>query len=199
MRVNLGALTRAAATLPALRRADRDAGTSRRGRLRAASAAHTKAPSEFPQRGPGFSERACRDSNAGPLASEGAILIAQSLQPVAIANQNSLGAPLALARSENISPVFTHPALTSERLLTVHEVAGQLNICAATVYGLCSRGELAHTRLLHNSIRIAPADLEAFLVTRRRIAPPPRRRRSRATAGAQDHFPPELPPTPKPS
>jgi hypothetical protein len=34
------------------------------------------------------------------------------------------------------------------------------------VYGLCAQGALPHIRIL-NAIRIAPADLEAFIVARR--------------------------------
>jgi len=46
-------------------------------------------------------------------------------------------------------------------------VACRLGVCAATVYSLCARGELAHVRIL-NAIRIAPADLAAFIAERRR-------------------------------
>jgi len=49
-----------------------------------------------------------------------------------------------------------------DRLLTVRTVAARLNVCTATVYALCERGELAHVRV-SNAIRIAPADLAAFL------------------------------------
>jgi excisionase family DNA binding protein len=38
-------------------------------------------------------------------------------------------------------------------LLTVREVARVLRVSTATVYKLCTRGELAHVRVL-NSIRI---------------------------------------------
>jgi excisionase family DNA binding protein len=50
----------------------------------------------------------------------------------------------------------------TERLLTVREVAERLTVCAATVYGLCQRGELPHVRV-SNAIRFRPADVEAFL------------------------------------
>jgi helix-turn-helix protein len=48
----------------------------------------------------------------------------------------------------------------------VLEVARQRGLCTATVYGLCARGELAHVRIL-NAIRVAPADLDAFVAARR--------------------------------
>jgi len=50
----------------------------------------------------------------------------------------------------------------SDRLLTVKQVAAALQVCTATVYALCKRGELAHSRVL-DSIRVERADLEAFL------------------------------------
>ena len=53
-----------------------------------------------------------------------------------------------------------------ERLLSVGEVAGKLGVSAATVYALVERGELAHVRV-SNAIRVAPADLEAFITSRR--------------------------------
>ena len=48
-------------------------------------------------------------------------------------------------------------------LLTVREVAAILRVCRDTVYRLCAKDDLAHVRIL-NAIRIAPADLELFLV-----------------------------------
>ena len=55
----------------------------------------------------------------------------------------------------------------AERLFTVREVAHRLSVCAATVYALCARGELAHLRV-SNAIRVAPTDLDAFIRGRRR-------------------------------
>ena len=52
------------------------------------------------------------------------------------------------------------------RLLTVREVAERLSVSTATIYTLCERGELPHVRI-SNSIRIAPADLAAFLAGQR--------------------------------
>ena len=48
------------------------------------------------------------------------------------------------------------------RLLTVREVAEQLEVCSATVYRLCANGELPHVRII-DSIRIRPTDLAAFI------------------------------------
>jgi len=55
-------------------------------------------------------------------------------------------------------------------LLSVREAAEQLGLCTATVYVLCAEGALPHIRIL-NAIRIAPADLEAFIEARRVGAP----------------------------
>jgi excisionase family DNA binding protein len=51
-------------------------------------------------------------------------------------------------------------------LLSVKEVAVRLGVCTATVYGLVERGELAHVRVA-NAIRVAPADLAAFIASHR--------------------------------
>ena len=52
------------------------------------------------------------------------------------------------------------------------EVAKLLQVCNATVYKLCEKGELAHVRIL-NSIRIAPADLSDLIHRRKSTAPIP--------------------------
>ena len=46
--------------------------------------------------------------------------------------------------------------------LTVREVAARLRVCAATVYGLIARNELAHVRV-SNAIRVRASDVEAFI------------------------------------
>ncbi len=51
-------------------------------------------------------------------------------------------------------------------LLSVREAAEQLGLCTATVYGLCADKALPHVRIL-NAVRIAPADLAAFIAGRR--------------------------------
>jgi len=64
------------------------------------------------------------------------------------------------------------PVVNLVRLLTVKEVAKLLQVCNATVYKLCEKGELAHVRIL-NSIRIAPADLSDLIHRRKSTAPIP--------------------------
>jgi excisionase family DNA binding protein len=51
-------------------------------------------------------------------------------------------------------------------LLSVKQVAKQLGVATATVYGLCADGRLAHVRIL-NVIRVAPVDLAAFVASKR--------------------------------
>jgi excisionase family DNA binding protein len=51
-----------------------------------------------------------------------------------------------------------------EALLSVKQVAKQLGVSTATVYGLCADGRLAHVRIL-NVIRVAPVDLAAFVAS----------------------------------
>ena len=62
---------------------------------------------------------------------------------------------------------------TETGLLSVREAAEQLGLCTATVYGLCAENALPHIRIL-NAIRIAPADLDAFIAARRVDAQPGR-------------------------
>ena len=89
----------------------------------------------------------------------------QTSQGLASFSQN-FAASLLLrqAASETLSVPLADP----ERLLTVRQVAKLLQVCNATVYKLCERGELAYTRIL-NSIRIAPADLSDLMDRRRRV------------------------------
>jgi excisionase family DNA binding protein len=84
--------------------------------------------------------------------------------------------PLAPVRSPFVTRLLPGSAATTARLevlrggkdglLSVREAAHQLGLCTATVYGLCAEGALPHIRIL-NAIRIAPADLEAFIDARR--------------------------------
>jgi excisionase family DNA binding protein len=52
-------------------------------------------------------------------------------------------------------------------LLTVREVARCLSVSTKSVYALCATRKLRHFRVL-NAIRVAPEDLDAFLVQARR-------------------------------
>jgi excisionase family DNA binding protein len=49
------------------------------------------------------------------------------------------------------------------RFLTVREVAGHLRLSTATVYKLCAAGRLRHVFVSSGAIRIAEADLAAFI------------------------------------
>jgi excisionase family DNA binding protein len=56
-------------------------------------------------------------------------------------------------------------SVRKERLLGVRQVAERLRVSTATVYKLCDRGELPHTRVV-NVIRVAPEELETFIARR---------------------------------
>ena len=63
---------------------------------------------------------------------------------------------------------FESPSVAAPRtsqLLGVREVAERLRVSTATVYKLCDRAELAHTRIV-NVIRVTREDLEAFIAQR---------------------------------
>jgi len=61
---------------------------------------------------------------------------------------------------------FASPLLPDfSRSLTVKEVAARLCVCTATIYRLCTSGELRHFRV-GASIRIREADLRAFCCRR---------------------------------
>ena len=55
-------------------------------------------------------------------------------------------------------------AVSGPSLLTVREVAAELRVSTATVYGLIDRRELAHVRV-SNAIRVAATELAAYLRT----------------------------------
>jgi len=59
-------------------------------------------------------------------------------------------------------PTRSNVAASTERLLTVSEVAERLGVSAFTVYNLCDRRELAHVRV-SNAIRIPPDSLRGFI------------------------------------
>jgi excisionase family DNA binding protein len=60
-------------------------------------------------------------------------------------------------------------------LLTVREAAERLKVSTATVYALCEAGRLAFSRVSTHAIRIADADLVAYLGGRRLQGAPTRR------------------------
>jgi excisionase family DNA binding protein len=51
-------------------------------------------------------------------------------------------------------------------LLTVRVVAGRLGVSTATVYKLVAQGDLPHVRV-SNAVRVAPADVDAFIARHR--------------------------------
>jgi excisionase family DNA binding protein len=142
---------------------------------------NTKAGSSgFPQELPAFtSERRTGFEPATPSLGSAA-----PTRPAVISRSQALGTlgglepgpvqpsqPVAGSTKAFAAPVLQGPAPTrrlrvlpggAERLLTVREVAERLGVCTATVYGLCTRGELPHLRV-SNAIRIRPTDLDAFL------------------------------------
>ncbi|MGO9917454.1 MAG: helix-turn-helix domain-containing protein [Isosphaeraceae bacterium] len=77
---------------------------------------------------------------------------------------------LVSALSSGILPAGSRTRLRAvnggrDDLLSVREVAARLSVSTATVYALCARRELPHIRVL-NAIRVAPLDLEAFIVSK---------------------------------
>jgi excisionase family DNA binding protein len=67
---------------------------------------------------------------------------------------------------------------SGERLLTVRQVAERLQVSTKTVYQLCERGDLAHVRV-SNAIRVAPANLDAFIAIARGRWKPANERKAR--------------------
>jgi excisionase family DNA binding protein len=78
---------------------------------------------------------------------------------------------------------FNAPVMQADRevvggpLLTVREVAERLKVSTATVYALCEAGRLAFVRISTHAIRIAEADLAAYLGGQRLQRPPATRAR----------------------
>jgi hypothetical protein len=84
----------------------------------------------------------------------------------ALGTLTTISRKAAAARGEQRS----RPALIlapSPPALLRADVARELRVCTATVYKLCAAGELAHVRV-SNAIRVAPADLAAYLDEGRR-------------------------------
>jgi excisionase family DNA binding protein len=86
-----------------------------------------------------------------------------SLKPPVQAPLAAPVAPIQAPSPERQVP-FESPAAAprTSQLLGVREVAQRLHVSTATVYKLCDRGELPHTRVV-NVIRVTQGDLEAFI------------------------------------
>ena len=63
-------------------------------------------------------------------------------------------------------PAAVGLARGAARLLSVREVAAHLSVSTATVYKLARTGQLRHLRVA-NTVRVDPADLEAFIASGR--------------------------------
>ena len=70
------------------------------------------------------------------------------------------------SQSQVFAPFTEDFADRLRTLLSVMEVAERLAVSTKTVYALCASGTLRHFRVL-NAIRVAPADLEAYLLAAR--------------------------------
>ena len=110
------------------------------------------------------------DLNQRPLAPQGP---PPAFAPIArVSTQAQVAVPIALALSAGLPPIApiaskarerTAPELQkAEAWLTPAEVAARLQVCRATVYKLCARGQLDHVRV-GLSIRVALGDLSSFL------------------------------------
>ncbi len=77
--------------------------------------------------------------------------------------------PVSALSSGNLPARCSLRALRSavDDLLSVREVGRRLGVTTATVYKLAERGELPHIRI-SNAIRVAPADLAAYIASRRK-------------------------------
>lgn len=147
---------------------------------RSAKTTKTKAPDStgFPNESEAFKWSGRQDLNLRPLGPErveGALVgVAESgeaSQPVDVSGgQEKRGRRDGKLETQSearfVVPVSyeQRPALkvVPERLLSVGEVAAELQVSKATVYKLCERGELPHLRVM-NAIRVAPADLRRFI------------------------------------
>ena len=85
-------------------------------------------------------------------------------QPVATLDDSAPADFHSVASDPRFRSPFAAPVL--QGFLTVREVAARLSVSTATVYKLCTRGELAYVRIL-GAIRLAPDDLAALVARRR--------------------------------
>jgi excisionase family DNA binding protein len=75
------------------------------------------------------------------------------------------------AKPNGLAAAFTppralRPVASRAALLSVRQVAEQLSVSTATIYGLIERGELAHVRV-SNAIRIEAIAIDSYLATTR--------------------------------
>lgn len=122
---------------------------------------------------PSWSRTGERGRPAGESGSQGVDFV-RSAGPAGVQPSQAVGAfsksfVASLVTDSAVAPV---PAGYAEDLLSVAQVAARLRVSNATVYGLVERGALAHVRV-SNAIRIAPADLAAFVEAFRRSGAPP--------------------------
>lgn len=74
--------------------------------------------------------------------------------------------PVVSRKSSQQDPTPSALFVPAGRLLTVKQVAQLLQVSTSTVYALCERGELAHSRVM-NSIRVFQAEVKAYLTRTR--------------------------------
>src|SRR5205807_1201067 len=115
-----------------------------------------------------------------------------SVHPVAAVSKN-FGANLVCGRA----PAGSGIPLRPETLLTVKHVAAALGVSAATIYGLCERGELGHIRVA-NAIRVSQADMEKFVEGSRGAASKRRRSPDSEEGSSSAAAPPALSNGPEP-
>jgi len=114
-----------------------------------------------------------RDRPAGESGLQGVDFV-QSEGPAGVQPSQAVGAfsKNLVASLVTASTLRSVPAGYTEDLLSVAQVAARLRVSNATVYGLVERGALAHVRV-SNAIRVAPADLAAFVEASRKSNAPP--------------------------
>ena len=87
----------------------------------------------------------------------------KALQPLATTRDDGASES---TQSQAFAPFAEDSADWLRTLLTVKEAAAYLHVSTKMVYRLCALGDLRHIRVL-NAIRIAPSDIDAFMVAHR--------------------------------